>query len=223
MKNIFKLFLILLAMMFITSCASMRTKSLSSDKLEELSQKGESIDVDVDDNDKLDTTYGGTNLDSSSVTGVVNIFSGVWSVRSSVPYELYPAALSDTSSPHALLISECRNKIISTEGWNGTDDIEFDLPDISAYTSSSEPLAVLFLDKVGMQDTDADLYIDPDSSTQIILDLTITGTDGDAIWNDNTGIWEGIYCRTTWTTALGGVWKCDTVGGTFLDKGGDAP
>ena len=135
----------------------------------------------------------------------------------------YPATLSDTSSPHALTIAECSNTLITTQGWNGTDNIEFDLPDISAYTGSEGVLIVRFRDTKGMQDADTDFYIDPGASTQIVLNGTPTGTDSDSIWNDNTSIYDGIICMSDYDPTLAGYWLCDTIIGAWTDKGGDAP
>jgi len=131
----------------------------------------------------------------------------------------YPATLTDTSTPHDLTIAECSNTLITTQGWNGTDDITFNLPDISAYDGTEGVLIVRFRDTVGMQDADTDFYIDPDAATQITLNTVITGTDGDRIWNDNIGIYEGIICMSDYDGTLAGYWICDTVSGAWMDKG----
>ena len=131
----------------------------------------------------------------------------------------YPATLTDTSTPHDLTIAECSNTLITTQGWNGTDDITFNLPDISAYDGTEGVLIVRFRDTVGMQDADTDFYIDPDAATQIALNTAITGTNGDRIWNDNIGIYEGITCMSDYDGTLAGYWICDTVSGAWLDKG----
>ena len=131
----------------------------------------------------------------------------------------YPATLTDTSTPHDLTIAECSNTLITTQGWNGTDDITFNLPDISAYDGTEGVLIVRFRDTVGMQDADTDFYIDPDAATQIALNTAITGTNGDRIWNDNIGIYESIICMSDYDGTLAGYWICDTVSGAWLDKG----
>jgi len=133
--------------------------------------------------------------------------------------ELYPAILNDTSTPHALTVAECMDTVITTQGWNGTDDITFNLPNISAYDGSAGILRVRFRDKIGMQDGDTDIYVDPDASTQIVIDEVITGTDGDRMKCDNSDIWDTITCESTWTTGLGGVWHCITDTGTWTDAG----
>jgi len=132
---------------------------------------------------------------------------------------LYPAILTDTSSPHDLTVAECSDTLITTYGWNGTDDITYNLPDISAYTAASPVLKVKFEDVIGMQDADTDLYIDPDASTQIFLNGVLTGTDGDRIWFDNIAQGSSIVCHSAFNGTLGGFWVCDDINGASTDKG----
>ena len=130
-----------------------------------------------------------------------------------------PATLTDTTSPHDLTIAECSNSLITTQGWNGTDDITFNLPDISSYDGSEGVLWVKFEDDIGMQDADTDMYVDPDASTQIVLDGTPTGTDGHRIWWNNITIYSGAVCHSNYSLALGGFWVCDSLNGLAADKG----
>jgi len=169
---------------------------------------------------RVDNIFTSKNYAQSDTAGGVKA-PGLMSVR----VELYPAILTDDATPHALTVSECSNTIITTQGWDGTTDITFTLPDISAYDGSLGVLTVEFVDKIGMQDADTDFYITPDASTQIILDGTATGVDEDRVWNDDIDVWDTIKCSSTWTdgnpagTNYGGVWRCNTVVGAWLDKG----
>lgn len=131
----------------------------------------------------------------------------------------YPATLSDTTTPHDLTAIECSGTLITTQGWNGTDDIAFNLPDISAYDGTEGVLKVKFLDSKGMQDADTDMYVDPDASTQVVLDGTITGTDGDRVWWDDVAIYSGMVCHSDYDATLGGYWVCDSLNGLAADKG----
>ena len=131
----------------------------------------------------------------------------------------YPATLSDTATPHVLTAAECSGGLITTQGWNGTDNIVFTLPDISGYGGTEPVLKVKFLDIKGMQDADADLDINPDDATQIVLDGVITGTDGDSVYFDDVVIYSSIVCHSAYDATLKGFWVCDTINGVSADKG----
>ena len=128
--------------------------------------------------------------------------------------ELYPAILTDTTTPHALTVSECSDTVISIETLGA--DVEFDLPDISAYDGSLGRLKVKFENKL-TQGT-YDIYIDPDASTQIALDGTISGADGNYITMQTPSDWSAVNCESTFTSALGGVWNCITIAGTITPE-----
>lgn len=170
-----------------------------------------------------DTGIGRAGVDQLSlIAGATELARGIEGTTDGFTrtiQRLYPATLNDTSTAHALLVNELWDTIITTQGWNGNDDIEFTLPDISSYVTGSPVLKVKFLDSVGEQDGDADFYIDPDGSTQIVLDGTITGTDGDRVWNDNTTIYDSIVCHSDYDPTLAGYWVCDSINGTWADKG----
>jgi len=85
MKILTRIFLI---MILLTSLSCSDTSKLEErmtklealsdqDKLEGLSQLG-GLDVDLDSNDKMDTAYGGTNVDSSGWTGFIYVTAGVY-------------------------------------------------------------------------------------------------------------------------------------------------
>jgi len=170
--------------------------------------------TDVADVDVVDAlTISGGTIDGTPIGGTTSAIAQTRVKR------LYPAILSDTTSPHQLTIQECSNTLITTQGWNGTDDIQFGLPDISAYDGSEGVLVVRFKDTIGMQDADTDFYIDPDASTQIDLDGTLTGTDGDRIWYDNITIRTSIVCSSDYSVVLGGFWSCYQIVGVAADKG----
>lgn len=163
-------------------------------------------------------TITGVTIDSSAIGGTTPA-AGDFVILTGERKRYYPATLSDTSTPHQLLVAECRDTLITTQGWNGTADITFNLPDISAYDGTEGVLNVKFLDSKGMQDADTDMYIDPDASTQIVLDGTITGTDGDRIWWDDIVIYSGAVCHSDYDATLGGYWVCDSINGLAADKG----
>ena len=112
---------------------------------------------------------------------------------------------------------ECTNTLITTTGWDGTDDQTFTLPDADTVVGAG--LKFILLPTV--TDSTQDLYLDCEgTTTQFYIDGTAVG-NGERLWLDNPTIGEAILCYTATLDGSSYDWFCINyaVASAWADKG----
>ncbi len=115
-----------------------------------------------------------------------------------------------------LTAAEASDSLVTNRGWDGNDDQTITLPE--ADTSVGAGLKFKFLAVVASSST-ADTYLDTEgSTTNIYLNGTAIG-NGERVWTQEIAIGEGIICQTATIDGSTYDWFCDSINGTWADKG----
>ena len=115
-----------------------------------------------------------------------------------------------------LTVWECTNTLITNRGWDGTDDQTFTLPEADTVAGTGLTFKLL---AVKASTATADTYIDTEgSTTNIYLDGTAIG-NGQRVWTQEIAVGESIVCHSATLDGTAYDWFCDSVNGTWADKG----
>jgi hypothetical protein len=115
-----------------------------------------------------------------------------------------------------LTAPECSDTLITNRGWDGNDDQTFTLPE--ADTSVGAGLKFKLL-AVAASSATADTYLDTEgTTTNIYLDGTAIG-NGERVWTQEVAVGEAIVCHTATLDGTTYDWFCDSIVGTWADKG----
>ena len=175
------------------------------------------VSVDSDTQLTVDKTFSGSDSDVDFIVfdSTSPFFDTALAYASMAVHRGRFSQIDKSADAVSLTAIECSDTLITTRGWDGADDQTFTLPE--ADTAVGAGLRVKFL--IAVTDADQDFYIDTEgSTTNIYLDGTAIG-DGERVWTDNPTVGESIECYTATLDGTAYDWFCDSIVGTWLDKG----
>ncbi len=124
--------------------------------------------------------------------------------------------VEESADAVTLTAAECSDTLVTNRGWDGNDNQTFTLPDADTVVGAGLKFKLLIVVASGAT---ADTYIDTEgSTTNIYLDGTAIG-DGERVWTQEPAVGESIVCHTATIDGTTYDWFCDSVNGTWADKG----
>ena len=157
---------------------------------------------------------GDTITGDLGVEGTVSI-SGSESIMASGTITGRFRQVDKSAETVSLTVPECSDTLITTRGWDGNDDQTFTLPDADTSVGAGLKCKIL----MAVTSATDSFYLDTEgSTTNIYLDGTAIG-DAERVWTEFPTVGESIVCHSATLDGTTYDWFCDSIVGTWLDKG----